>query len=180
MLRPSIRHKQQQTLRSKQMSQFMRSFNVTNATNWGKLVKSWSTGKNYFHKTKAAPLMPNTVEELMEQCQLYHCGATVADWVKGLAIVHYSPETLVFRLPPKALIERSEAMLNEANTPASERSRNPPPRGGTGEPPLESGDYPLPDFYTNFLKIRPDQRSKKDVEDFHHARIGEYSVNSCM
>jgi hypothetical protein len=179
-LRPSIHHKQQQTLRSKQMSQFMRSFNVTNATNWGKLVKSWSTGKNYFHKTKAAPLMPNTVEELMEQCQLYHCGATVADWVKGLAIVHYSPETLVFRLPPKALIERSEAMLNEANTPASERSRNPPPRGGTGEPSLESGDYPLPDFYTNFLKIRPDQRSKKDVEDFHHARIGEYSVNSCM
>ena len=162
------------------MPEFMRSFNVTNATNWGKLVKSWSTGKNYFDPAKPAPLMPNTVEELMAQCQTYHCGAKLADWVKGLAIVHYSPETLVFRLPPKALIERSEAMLREANTPSGGQGRNPPPRGASTTPTLESGDYPLPDFYTNFLKIRPDQRTKKDIEDFHHARIGEYSVNSCI
>jgi hypothetical protein len=159
------------------MPEFMRSFNVINATNWGKLVKSWSTGKNYFDPSKPAPLMPNTVEELMAQCQTYHCGAKLADWVKGLAIVHYSPETLVFRLPPKALIERSEAMLRQANTPPNEQGRNPT---GPGTPTLEMGDYPLPDFYTNFLKIRPDQRTKKDIEDFHHARIGEYSVNSCI
>lgn len=153
------------------MSELKRSLNISNATNWGMLVKSWSTGRNYFDATKPAPPIPRTIDELMAQCQAFECGAELAAWVKGLAVVQYSAETLALRIPPKSMIERSEAAFRQANSG----------EGNAGNiPVLEIGAYPLPDFYTAFLRIRPDQRTLADLEDFHHARIGEYTVNSCL
>lgn len=155
------------------MSELARSLNIANAANWGKLVKSWATGKNYFDARKPAPAMPHTIDELMAQCQAFECGAELASWIKGLAIVHYGPEVLALRIPPKAMIERSEAAFREANAADGTRRHD-------GVPVLDAGAYPLPEFYTDFLRIRPDLRTLEDLVEFHHARIGEYTVNSCM
>jgi hypothetical protein len=157
------------------MTELVRSLNIANAENWGKLVKSWATGNNYFDPGQPAPTLPHDIDELMQQCRTYECGAELADWVKGLAVVQYSAETLALRLPPKSMIERSEAALRQANG-GGQAGQGPQP----GLPELEQGAYPLPEFYTDFLRIRPDQRTLADLEAFHHARIGEYTVNSCQ
>ncbi len=153
------------------MSKFVRSLDIGNAENWGKLVKSWATGRNYFNPGAPPPALPNTVDELVATANAHGCNVTKAKWVSGLAIISYSHETLALRLPPKAMIERSEALLRGEADPI-------PPEQGGGEP-LERGQYDLPDFYTDFLKIKEDQRTVNDLLKFHHERIGEYTVNSC-
>lgn len=154
------------------MTEFLRSLNVNHHINWGKLVKSWATGKNYFNPAKPAPAIPHTVAELVKTANEHQCDITVAPWVKGLAVITYSHEVLALRLPPKDMIERSEALINGgADSFAAP--------GGTAAT-FKPSDYPIPDFYSDFTKIKPDKRTKQDAMDFHHARIGEYTMNSCV
>jgi hypothetical protein len=153
------------------MTEFLRSLNVRHHINWGKLVKSWATGKNYFNAAKPAPPIPHTVAELVKTANDHQCDITVAPWVKGLAVISYSHEVLALRLPPKDMIERSEALIRgERDSFAA-----PGEQGATFTP----ATYPIPEFYTDFTKIKPDHRTVQDALDFHHARIGEYTMNSC-
>jgi hypothetical protein len=153
------------------MADNMKSFNVSDPERWGMLVKSWSTGVNYFDPSKPAPNLPRTLEELLAQCAKYRCGATVADWITGLAIMTYGRSTLGLRIPPAAGIEMSEARIRAANTPL--------PGTTQPDPNLAPGDYPMPDFYAQFLALKPTERDLDKLLKFHHKRIGEYTVNSC-
>jgi hypothetical protein len=154
------------------MATNFKSFNVSDPERWGMLVKSWSTGVNYFDPSKPAPAIPRTLEELMEQCRIHRCGATVAEWITGLAIMTYGPSTLGLRIPPAELIQKNEARLKAANTPV--------PAGSVPDPNLAPGDYPLPDFYPKFLSLKPTERDLDTLLKFHHKRVGEYTVNSCQ
>jgi hypothetical protein len=154
------------------MSDNVKSFTVSDPVEWGKLVKSWSTGENYFVKDGPRIPVPRTLEELMDQCRIFRCGAKVGDWITGLAIMTYGPSTLGLRIPPAEIIKRSEERIKKANTPM--------PGNAQPNPNLAPGDYPVPDFYAKFLKLKPTERDLKTVMDFHHRRVGEYTVNSCM
>ncbi len=153
------------------MAPNMKSIQVANPERWGMLVKCWSTRRNYFDPSEPAPLIPRTLQELVDQCEKYRCGVTIADWITGLAVLTYGPSTLGIRVPPAEMIERSEARLRAANTPNDDNTRP--------DPDLMPGDYPLPDFYINFLRLKPTERDLDKLMDFHHKRIGEYTVNSC-
>jgi hypothetical protein len=133
-------------------------FRVDDDIKWGKLVKSWATGRNYFDQTKPAPALPRTLDELKQQCSAIGLSVTIPALHKGLAIVQYSAEVLAIKLPPKSMVDDAETELG---------------RGG---------DYEFPrmynDFYTRYgtpLRL-PDLPSKMD---FHAARIGEYSIGNC-
>jgi hypothetical protein len=154
------------------MAANFKSFNVSDPERWGMLVKSWSTGVNYFDPSKPPPSMPRTLEDLLEQCTKYRCGATVAEWITGLAIMTYGPSTLGLRIPPAAMIQKSEARIKAANTPVAGNAEP--------DPDLAPGDYPIPDFYPKFLALKPTERDLNTLLKFHHKRIGEYTVNSCQ
>ncbi len=122
---------------------------------WGKLVKSWATGRSYFQPDAAAPPIPQTIAELKTQCQNVGVTIDIDPSIKGLAVMRYSEETMTLRLPPKALIERSEQLLADS-------------------------DYPLADFYGTFFTVTGGPANKDQMMNFHHCRIGEYTVNSCQ
>jgi hypothetical protein len=94
-------------------------------------------------------------------------------------------ETLTLRLPPKALVDRSEAMLKGTSYENPEDAE----LNFEGESPL---DYPLPAFYKQFADLgglEPQAQTQggndlrpatADNVSFHHKRIGEYTVNSCI
>jgi hypothetical protein len=155
----------------KPMADPLQSLTIGNPENWGKLVKCWSTGRNYFDAKQPAPQPPRTVRELKQQLKQYECDAELAPWVKGIAIMQSSQETLAIRIPPKDMIERTEAILRQSNGGKS---------GGDKLPMLDRGAYPLPEFYTQFLRIRPDQRTLEVLLGFHHSRVGDYSVTGCL
>jgi hypothetical protein len=158
------------------MSEQLRSLNVSNSLNWGKLVKSWATGRNYFDPKKPAPSLPKTLEEFLAQCKAFECGVELGGWVKGISFLTSSEEVLTVRLPPKVLVDRTEAALRLGNGGKEERGDKELP----DIPKLQSGEYHLPDFYAEFLRIRPDQRKLKDLNDFHTSRVGDYSVCACQ
>jgi hypothetical protein len=158
------------------MPEQLRSLNVSNSLNWGKLVKSWATGRNYFDAKKPAPQLPRTLEEFLAQCEAFECGVELGDWVKGISFFTSTAETLTVRLPPMQLVDRTEAALRLANGGKEQRSDRPLP----DIPKLQAGEYDLPDFYAEFLRIRPDQRKLKDLNDFHTSRVGDYSVCACQ
>jgi hypothetical protein len=152
------------------MAEALQSLMIGNPENWGKLVKCWSTGRNYFDPKQPAPQPPRSVRELKQQLKQYECDAELAPWVKGIAITQSSQETLAIRIPPKELVERTEAILRQAN--GGER--------GDKLPTLDGGAYPLPEFYAQFLRTRPDQRTLEVLLEFHNARVGDYTVCSCQ
>ncbi|MGL4240935.1 MAG: hypothetical protein ACRCTI_07465 [Beijerinckiaceae bacterium] len=153
------------------MPEPLQSLTIGNPENWGKLVKSWSTGRNYFDPKQPAPQPPRTVRELKQQLKQFNCDGELASWVKGIAILQSSQETLAIRIPPKDLVERTESMLRKANG-GKEPARD--------VPALDRGAYPLPDFYAQFLRIRPDQRTLEVLLNFHASRVGDYSVCACQ
>lgn len=152
------------------MPEALQSLTIGNYENWGKLVKSWSTGRNYFDPGQPAPQPPRTVKELKQQLKQFRCDAELAPWVKGIAITIGSQETLAIRIPPKELVERTEAILRKSNGGS----------GRAGLPALERGAYPLPEFYAQFLRTRPDQRTLDLLLGFSASRVGDYSVCGCQ
>jgi hypothetical protein len=127
---------------------------ISDEITWGKLVKSWATGRAYPPLANPAPL-PRTLGELQQICQSIGVTVTFPAACTGLAIVQYSPETVTLKLPPKAMVEATEAAL--------------------GQP---GAIYPIPGFYDTFygkaLSIAPNR-----LLDFHAARIGDYSIRNC-
>ena len=127
---------------------------------WGKLVKTWATGHSYF-EDETPPItidklpVPHTIQELKEQMALVGAGALAppAD-VVGLAIVRYSADTMVVRLPPKERIEATEAILEQPGNTA----------------------YNFPAFYADFINRPLNVQERLDV---HACRIGDYTMSMC-
>ena len=128
---------------------------ITNHERWGKLVKTWSTGKNYLDDDNEYPV-PDTVEQFKEQLAKAQVFATVPERFKHIQFVTSDQETLLLKLPPKVMIEDSEAMLSE--------------QGST---------YPIPPFYKRLFNgidpvIPEDEKFK-----VHAERIGDYTISNC-
>jgi hypothetical protein len=128
---------------------------ITNHERWGKLVKTWSTGKNYLEDDNEYPV-PTTVEEFKEQLAKAQVFATVPERFKHIQFVTSDQETLLLKLPPKVMIEDSEAMLSEA--------------GST---------YPIPPFYKRLFNGLDPVIPESDKFKVHAERIGDYTISLC-
>ena len=122
---------------------------------WGKLVKSWATGTNYIMSGRPAPAIPRTLAELLTQAADIGLRISFPDGMVGLEIVQYSEQTAVIKLPPKSMVEDTEAELAAPNAL-----------------------YPMPRFYEEFFH-KPLQIEPGDLLDLHAARIGDNSVRNC-
>jgi hypothetical protein len=129
---------------------------ITNHERWGKLVKTWSTGKNYLDDDNEYPV-PATVEEFKEQLAKAQVYATVPERFKHIQFVTSDQETLLLKLPPKIMIEDSEARLNEP--------------GST---------YPIPPFYKRLFNGADPVIPEVDKFKVHAERIGDYTISFCM
>jgi hypothetical protein len=118
---------------------------ITNHERWGKLVKTWSTGKNYLEDDNEYPV-PETVEEFKEQLAKAQVFATVPERFK-----------LLLKLPPKVMIEDSEARLSEV--------------GST---------YQIPPFYKRLFNGADPVIPEADKFKVHAERIGDYTISLCM
>jgi hypothetical protein len=125
---------------------------------WGKLVKSWATGKNYIDTAPDAPAIPipRTLNELVEIARRVDLTITFPDGMVGLAIIQYSPQTAVIKLPPKKMVEDTEATLKQPNAV-----------------------YPMPKFYEDFFGTRLPPLAEGELLNLHAARIGDYSIRNC-
>ncbi len=85
---------------------------------WGKLVKSWATGRNYVVPDGAPFPIPRTLDELLAIAKSIDLAITFPDGMVGLAVIQYSPQTAVIKLPPKAMVEDTEARLREPDARA--------------------------------------------------------------
>lgn len=155
---------------------------VENELRWGKLVKSWITGRNYVEKSPyprppvdkpPAYPRPNSFRELVEQCEdpkvkvnlIYDDGAsTQVD--KGdpisLVMVHgNNTDALVIRLSASDFVEKSEDDI--VKTPDT---------------------YKIAAFYGDVLKDTTPKPEKVDSEEkrlnIHAQRVGEYTIAMCF
>jgi hypothetical protein len=128
---------------------------INDELTWGKLVKSWATGDNYMGAGTTLPPVPRTLDELKAQCQQFNVGLQLPDNIKGLAVMQYSEETLALRLPPRALVKKTEAEF-AANL---------------------NSVYPIPTFYDTFYGHQ--LPAGHDRMDLHACRIGDYVIRNC-
>ncbi|BAT61467.1 hypothetical protein GJW-30_1_04024 [Variibacter gotjawalensis] len=130
---------------------------ISDDIRWGKIVKSWATGKNYVNPNDPPLTLPRTQPELVAMCLELGVTITFPDEQDGLAIIQYSPQTVVLKLPPKTMVEATERKFDGANA-----------------------EYPMPPFYSKFFRADfPTDLSKEDLLDLHAARIGDYAVRNC-
>ena len=129
---------------------------ITNHERWGKLVKTWSTGKNYLEDDNEYPV-PTTMEEFREQLAKAQVFATVPERFKHIQFVTSDQETLLLKLPPKIMIEDSEARLGES--------------GAT---------YPIPPFYKRLFNGVDPVIPEADKFKVHAERIGDYTISFCL
>ena len=124
-------------------------------TAWGRLVKSWATGKSNFPAVSIDKLpLPRPLADLKAQCALVGVDITIPAAITGLTVIQHGPETLALRLPAKAMVEAAEADLDQGAA------------------------YIIPHFYEVFcgpLNVPPAER-----KTFQACRIGDYSVGTCM
>lgn len=122
---------------------------------WGRLVKTWATGKSNFPSVSIDKLpVPRTLADIRAQCTLVGVEITIPAKITGLAVLQHGPETLALRLPSKAMVEAAEADLAQGLT------------------------YAIPHFYEVFcgpLNVPPAERL-----NFQACRIGDYSIANCM
>jgi len=128
---------------------------VTNHERWGKLVKTWSTGKNYLEDDNEYPI-PTTVEEFKEQLAKAQCFATVPDRFKKVQFVTSDQETILVKLPPSVMIADSEERLNQP--------------GST---------YPIPPFYKRLFNGMDPVIPESEKLKVHAERIGDYTISFC-
>ena len=122
---------------------------------WGKLVKTWATGRDYVKNGHDYLKRPTTIDELKQQCATAGVDAVVPDHYKYIKYCEGDVDTVVIRLPNPTMIADSEAVLE---TPGSE--------------------YRLPPFYRIvFQNAAPVVQDKLKL---HAERIGDYSMNNCM
>lgn len=123
---------------------------------WGKLVKSWATGKNYVKPTDPPFAIPRTLDDLLKTAQGIGLTITFPDGMVGLAVVQYSAQTAVVKLPPKDMVEATEATLKQPGAV-----------------------YPMPAFYSTFYQKPLPAAPADKLLDLHAARIGDYSIRNC-
>jgi hypothetical protein len=137
----------------------MEQVSVQDLHQWGKLIKTWATGVSRFENevpsfTADQLPIPRSLDELKAQAAIVGARLTIPDHIVGLAIVQYSADTLVVRLPPKERLEAMEATLEQG--------------GDTG--------YNFPSFYSTFMG-RP--LNVKERLHVHACRIGDYTISMC-
>jgi hypothetical protein len=121
---------------------------------WGRLVKTWATGKSNFPAVSIDKLpVPRTLDDLKAQCTLVGVEITIPPKFTGFAVIQHGPETLALRLPAKAMVEAAEADLEQ------------------GLP------YAIPHFYEVFCGPLNVPQAKR--KDFQACRIGDYSIATC-
>ena len=154
--------------------------NVNDSFAWGKLIKTWATGKNYVDhvatethpiptKVQIPPIYPkpSSFKELAQQAISAKVGLyfedkdetpVTGDEKLGFLLVQATLETYVLRLPAKDAIERSEKQL------------------------LAGEVYELPDFYDRVFEahVKPTEvKTGLQRMQFHAERVGEYTINTC-
>lgn len=128
---------------------------VTNHERWGNLVKTWATGVNYLGDDHSYPV-PQTMDEFKEQLAKAQVFATVPERFKNIKFVSSDQDTIVVKLPPKAMIEDSESLLNQP--------------GAT---------YPLPPFYKRLFNGLDPVIPEEERLRVHAERIGDYTISLC-
>ena len=128
---------------------------ITNFERWGNLVKTWATGRNYLADGNSYPV-PETVDQLLTQLALAQVGATVPTRFKSVHFLSADQETLVIRLPPKEMIEDSEAQFEAGAV------------------------YALPPFYKRVFNNTDPNIPDAEKLKFHAERIGDYTIRTCM
>ncbi|QOZ29173.1 hypothetical protein CI1B_16810 [Bradyrhizobium ivorense] len=129
---------------------------ISDDVRWGKLVKSWATGRNYFDAAGQPIPIPRTLDELVRTASGVGVDIVFPDGMVGLAVIQYSPQTAVVKLPPKAMVEETEAQLRQPGAV-----------------------YPMPPFYEQFFESPLPAMSTEDLFNLHAARIGDYSIRNC-
>ena len=148
---------------------------------WGKLVKSWATGRNYvdYVPTEENPVptaldmppkypKPKSFEEFWDQCQSAQVGLVFDDGNNtpvprdegmGLIVLQGDSDVFIARVPPEEILKEHEARLL-----------------------LPNAIYPFPQFYTDIYGADP-QQDKMDTKvkrmTIHAERVGEYTLNTC-
>jgi hypothetical protein len=127
-----------------------------NYENWGKLVKTWATGKDYIQNGHQYPV-PQTLDEVKRQLAAANTGLTLPKRIQKLQVVVGRSDTLLLRLPPHDLVKASEKRLKKK-------------------------DYVLPPFYSDhFQGASPAPLPDKEARmKFHAKRIGDYSIAHCQ
>jgi hypothetical protein len=96
------------------------------------------------------------MEELLAQAADIGLTIKFPDGMVGLEIIQYSSQTAVVKLPPKSMVEDTEADFEKQD-------------------PL----YPMPRFYEDFFSAPLPKMGKAELLDLHAARIGDYSIRNC-
>jgi hypothetical protein len=147
---------------------------------WGKLVKTWATGRNYVdHQMTEDNPVPTTQEmppkypkpkcfgEFWDQCRLAQVGLVFEDGNNtpvprdegiGLIVMQGDSDVFVARVPPDRLLREAEAKF------------------------LASTIYPLPQYYKDLFGGDPDpgmMDTKVKRMTIHAERVGEYTLNTC-
>lgn len=152
--------------------------NVSDNEKWGRLVKTWATGKNYVRHdiTPQNPFptavqtppefpKPTSFKEFVVQCTAAGVTLLFEDGIErrpvgedepmGLVVLQVTSDTAVLRLPAKEKIEESEQFLQNNN-------------------------YILPPFYHDLFVADVPQLSIEQKSVLHAQRVGEYTINTCM
>jgi hypothetical protein len=128
----------------------------SNIERFGKLVKTWATGKNYLEDGKDYGI-PADLDEFRRQNAEAQTGVHIPDWAKKVKFVACEPDTIVIRVPPKHAIEDSEQRLT-----------------------APGASYPLPDAYKQAFGGLDPVIAKEKMLDFHASRIGDYTSTFCL
>jgi hypothetical protein len=129
---------------------------IANNERWGRLVKTWATGRNYLEDGNDYP-KPTNLEKFKEQLSRAQVGATIPEHLRSFRFAEAGLDTLLVRLPPKEMIEDSEARLMAPGTP-----------------------YPLAPFYKRVFGGKDPEIAKSEMMKFHAERVGEYTINNCV
>ena len=125
---------------------------------WGRLVKSWATGKNQIDPDQDPIPVPVTLDELRDTCALYDIVLTIPARVTNEMIDWHvaTVDSLSIRLPPKQLVEEFEEALRDGD------------------------EYFLQEFYSIAFSGAPlSLPTPDDRSTFQANRIGDYSVGMC-
>jgi hypothetical protein len=162
--------------------------NVDNHEMWGRLVKSWATGRNYVNHnlTDANPVpaepaagqpvpfpKPTSFKDLVTACMSNHVGlhfVATAGSPKtyctgnepvGFILLQGTSEISILRLPAKEKVHESEDAL----------------LGSGGLAPM---DYALPGFYGALFGTPIRALGQAEKMALHAQRVGEYTINTCL
>ena len=127
-----------------------------NLERFGKLVKSWATGKNYLEDGNDY-VLPGDMEEFKRQNAEAQTGVHIPEWATKVKFVACEADTILIRVPPKHLIEDSESRLTEPGA-----------------------SYPIPEMYKKVFGGLDPVIAKDQLLNFHASRIGEYTSNVCL